>query len=245
MIGLAGFLALAMKERGFRPTPAGDRSTWGLMARTLHDAGAMARRQPVLLVLLAIGLFYGLYSEGLDRLWVAHLLEDFALPFYERVEPVVWLGAIRGVFLIISLGAVEVAQRRVDTNQAKPMARVLMLNAGLIVLALATFALTRSLAVAVAAYLVIGALRSVASPLRAAWFNLRIDDPQVRATMFSASGQVDAVGQVVGGPAVGAIGNVSLRAALSASALLLAPVVPLYTIAMRREDQPVPVQRTS
>jgi DHA3 family tetracycline resistance protein-like MFS transporter len=237
MVVLAGFLAIVMREVGFRPTPAEQRSTWGMMAKTIRDARGMVRRQPVLLILLGTGLFYGLYSEGFDRLWVAHLLEGFALPLYDAVQPVVWFGVIRGVLLVISLGAVELVRRRVDTNRAKAIARVLMLNAGLIAIALATFALTKSFVVAVASFWLIGALRSVAAPLQTTWFNLRIDDPQVRATMFSVSGQVDAVGQVVGGPAVGAIGNLSIRAALLTSALLLAPVVPLCALAIRQDDK--------
>lgn len=65
-----------------------------------------------------------------------------------------------------------------------------------------------------------------------------IDDPQVRATMFSVSSQVDAIGQIGGGPVVGAIGNVvSVRAALVASALMLSPVLPLYSLAIRRGER--------
>jgi DHA3 family tetracycline resistance protein-like MFS transporter len=52
--------------------------------------------------------------------------------------------------------------------------------------------------------------------------------------MFSVSGQVDAIGQIVGGPGVGLVGNLSIRAALLVSALLLSPVVPLYQLAIRR-----------
>jgi DHA3 family tetracycline resistance protein-like MFS transporter len=54
--------------------------------------------------------------------------------------------------------------------------------------------------------------------------------------MLSLTGQVDAIGQIAGGPAVGAIGNVSIRAALVASALILSPVLPLYACAIRRSE---------
>lgn len=235
MLFLAAFLAFAMREEGFRPTPAQDRNTWRLMANTVRDAREMVRRQPVLLVLLSIGLFYGLYSEGLDRLYTAHLLENFDLLLYDAVQPVVLFGVIRAVLLVLAVGAVELARRRIDTGRAVPVGRTLMVSAGLIVVALSVFALTESLALAVAAFWLIGALRSVVSPLQTAWYNLRIDDSQVRATMFSVSGQVDAVGQIVGGPGVGVIGNVSIRAALLASALLLTPVLSLYAVAMRRD----------
>ena len=55
--------------------------------------------------------------------------------------------------------------------------------------------------------------------------------------MFSVSSQVDAIGQIGGGPAVGAIGNVSIRAALVVSALMLSPVLPLYSLAIRRGER--------
>ena len=235
MLFLAAFLAITMREEGFRPTPAQDRNTWRMMARTVRDAREMVRRQPVLLVLLGTGLFYGLYSEGLDRLYTAHLLENFALPLYDAVQPVVWFGVIRAVLLMLALGAVELARTRVDTGRPIPVGRTLMLSAGLIVIALAVFALTESFAIAVTAFWVIGALRSVVAPLQTAWYNLRIDDAQVRATMFSVSGQVDAVGQIAGGPGVGVIGNISIRVALLASALLLTPVLPLYAVAIRQD----------
>jgi DHA3 family tetracycline resistance protein-like MFS transporter len=150
------------------------------------------------------------------------------------VEPVAWFGLIRAVTLLGSLAATEVARRRVDTEHAQPIARVLLLNAGGIVLALLGFAFARSFWVAIVLYWLLGALRSVAEPLQTAWYNLLIDKPHVRATMFSLSGQVDAVGQVAGGPVVGAIGNTSLRVALSVSALILSPVLPLYGVALRR-----------
>jgi len=237
MLLLALFLALTMTEEGFAPTPPEDRSTWGLMLKTVRDAWNLARRQPILWFLLAIGLFYGLYSEGFDRLWTPHLLENFTLPGMDEVEPVVWFGVIRGVLLLVSLGATEVARRRVDTEHALSMARALLLNGAGIILALVGFALARSFWLAITLYWLIGALRSVAGPLQTAWYNLLIDDRRVRATLFSVSGQVDAIGQIAGGPGVGAIGNRSLRAALVTSALILSPVLPLYTLAIRRSSR--------
>jgi DHA3 family tetracycline resistance protein-like MFS transporter len=233
MILLALFLVRAMTEEGFTPTPPEERTTWGQMLKTVQDARQLMRRQPILLLLLGIGLFYGLYSEGFDRLWTPHLLESFRMPWLDAVEPVVWFGLIRAVQLLLGLATTEIARRRVDTNRPLPIARVLMLNAAFIILALAGFGLVRTFWIALALYWLIGALRSIAAPLHTAWLNLSIDDPQVRATLFSVSGQADAIGQIAGGPAVGAIGNSSIRAALVTSAFLLSPVLPLYSLAMR------------
>ena len=238
MILLAAFLALTMTEEGFTPTTPEDRTTWSLMLKTVRDARRMVRRQPLLLALLGIGLFYGLYSEGLDRLWTPHLLENFVLPSWlEATDAVVWFGVVRGVGAVVSLVATEVVRRRVDMNRSASLGQALMWNAGGIVLALAGFGLTRSFWVAVVLYWAVGVMRGIHGPLASTWFNQRIDDPQVRATMFSVRGQVDAVGQITSGPVMGMIGNVSIRAALVASAAILSPVLPLYWITIRRNER--------
>jgi DHA3 family tetracycline resistance protein-like MFS transporter len=237
MILLAAFLALTMTEEGFTPTPPEDRTIWAMMLKTVKDARRMVRRQPLLLALLGIGLFYGVYSEGFDRLWTPHLLENFVLPSWlEGMDAVIWFGVIRGVSAVVSLVATEVVRRRVDTDRSASLGQALMWNVGGIVLALAGFGLTRSFWVAVALYWAVGVLRGIHRPLASTWFNHRIDDPQVRATMFLVRGQVDAVGQISSGPVVGVIGNVSIRAALVASAAILSPVLPLYWIAIRRDE---------
>ncbi len=237
MVVLAAFLALAMTERGFKPTLPEERATWGLMLKTVRDARQLVRRQPILLGLLGTGFFYGLYSEGFDRLWTAHLLESFQGPWQGGGEPVMWFGLIEAVLLVISLATTEIVRRRVDTNRSFALGRALILNAAGIVIALAGFGLARSFWAALGLYWLIGAFRNIAAPLHTSWLNLSIDEPQVRATLFSVSGQANAIGQIAGGPAVGAIGNTSIRAALVTSALLLSPVLPLYALIMRRGRQ--------
>ena len=94
-----------------------------------------------------------------------------------------------------------------------------------------------------AAYFVATTLRHVSGPLEQAWLNRHVDS-SVRATMFSMAGQVNAIGQIAGGPGIGLIGSrVSLRAALTASGLLLAPITLLYARALRQSEErkPVPV----
>jgi DHA3 family tetracycline resistance protein-like MFS transporter len=70
-------------------------------------------------------------------------------------------------------------------------------------------------------------------PIYMAWLNQRLES-NTRATVLSMSGQVDALGQIVGGPGVGAVGLVSLRAAIVLTAALLAPVLLLYVRAAQQ-----------
>jgi hypothetical protein len=70
-------------------------------------------------------------------------------------------------------------------------------------------------------------------PLYDAWLVQHIDS-SVRATVLSMRGQTDAIGQIVGGPGIGWIGQaVSLRAAIAAAGLLLSPALALYARTIR------------
>jgi DHA3 family tetracycline resistance protein-like MFS transporter len=59
----------------------------------------------------------------------------------------------------------------------------------------------------------------------------------VRATVFSITGQADAIGQAAGGPVIGAIGNVwGIRAALLTGATALAPAAALFARAIGKRE---------
>ena len=75
--------------------------------------------------------------------------------------------------------------------------------------------------------------RDVQEPVFRTWQMQRID-PAVRATVLSIDGQVNALGQIAGGPAVGAIGNISLRAALVVAGAALSPALLLFVRARRQ-----------
>jgi DHA3 family tetracycline resistance protein-like MFS transporter len=63
-------------------------------------------------------------------------------------------------------------------------------------------------------------------------------DAKVRATVISTCGQIDAFGQIVGGPPVGYLGNMfSIQTALLASCALLSPVLFLYAYAARKSGE--------
>ena len=230
---LAGFLLLGMPETGFWPTPVDQRRTLAAMKQTLVSARQLTRRRPVLLTLLGIGFFFGLYSEGLDRLWTPHLLNDVGLPAAAAARPVLMFGTVRLLELLLSLLAMEYVRRRA-ADRGGSLGSLLRVLSMAIMVALVGFGLSGALGLAVILYLLIQVMRRVHAPLQDAWLNQHIDDPHVRATMFSTLSQVDAIGQIGGGPLVGAIANrISIRAALVISGLLLSPVLPLYSAAER------------
>ncbi len=233
LLGLG--LIFTMPENGFKPTPSAERTTWGNMFETFRGGLRTVRQRPALRAILWIGLFYGLYSEGFDRLWVAHLLEHYTLPW---AEPVVWMGLLRGTAMLLSVAAVEMVQRRVDVTRLRSLAGWIAAASAGIVLSLAGFAVARWLPAALLLYLIISVLRNWVEPLYTAWVNQRLDS-QVRATVLSMSSQVDAIGQIGGGPLVGLVAQqVSITAALLTSSALLTPVLGLIRPQLRAPNPP-------
>jgi DHA3 family tetracycline resistance protein-like MFS transporter len=246
--GLFGALGLVlwliMPENGFTPTPTQDRNSWQRMAHTFRGGLAMMRVRPALITILVIGSIYGAFSEGLDRLWTPHLLA-FNLPALDGFQPVVWFGVVRIAGMLLAIGATEVARRRVDTNSHAMVARVLSINNALLIACVVVFGLAGHWGVAFAAFMATMPLRWVRNPLYTAWVNQRLD-PQVRATVISMSSQADALGQVIGGPILGAIATgASLRAALVVAGLALLPSLLLYARTIRQDAAQQQVKATS
>ncbi|MCB9450504.1 MAG: MFS transporter [Anaerolineaceae bacterium] len=243
IMGVGVFLLLWMPENGFHPVPPEDRGSWGQLFNTFRAGLRLVRGRRALLAIMGIGLFFGLYSEGYDRLWTAHLLQNFTFPTLGGWQPVVWFGLMNAGRAILSITLSELLVRRVSSGRAQLLVRVTLVLSGLLVLALFGFAFSMSFVAAAALVLVIGVLRSTIAPLYEAWVNQHVES-SVRATVLSMTGQVDAVGQIAGGPVVGWIGNtISIRAALATSALLLSPVLLLLgRLLRRREAVPAPVE---
>jgi DHA3 family tetracycline resistance protein-like MFS transporter len=224
-----------MPEDGFTPTPPGERESWRTMANTFQEGARLIRGRTILIIFMGITLFYGLSSEGFDRLWTAHILENVAFPDFVNLKPVVWFGIISATGSLLSLGATEIVRRRLKTHQFNGMARILLVANALTILAIWVFSLGNGFGVIMIALLVARVLRSMSEPVFTAWINPHIAS-NVRATVYSMAGQVDAIGQVAGGPGVGYIGNVwSIRAALAAGGILLSPVLLLFAYAVRHE----------
>ena len=234
LVVLGGVLWLAMPERHFRPTEPAGRTTWQSLGATVRQGGTAVRASPVLVSILAVGVFFGLSGEGFDRLSAAHFLHDLTLPTLGPFKPVVWFGVLAVGAELLTLVVAEVVRRRLDTTQHGRVARFLAVVEAAQVAGVIAFALAGSFALAVATYWVYVVLRRASGPVYMAWLTQHIA-PEVRATILSLSGLVDAGGQIAGGPVVGAIGTyVSLRAALVTAGAVLTPVVPLLARTIRQ-----------
>ena len=236
---LGFFLTMWMPETGFKPAPREERNTWKNMLSIFRNGLAMLKKRPALNTILGIGLFYGLYSEAYDRLWIKLILDNFSFPALGPLKPESWFGVINAIGLLVGVIATEIVRRRLDISSHRSVAKLLLSASAGLAASLIVFAFSGNLLLALGANLSIDVLRTLISPVYQAWVNQKLD-PSVRATVLSMSGQVDAIGQVAGGPALGAIGNlISVRAAIAAAALVLSPVLFLYNRTLRQPGEPV------
>lgn len=230
-LGVALFFL--MHERTDLRAPKSERTTWQQMGDTLKSGVRLIRLRPVLLTILGVGLFLGLYSEGYDRLWAAHFLKDLLVPPFGGFSYVTWFGIMNVSAILLSLGAVELTIRRIDMRSHLTVARMLFVMIALLTLSLIGFGIAGSFAIALLLFVLIAVLRKVIEPLYTSWLAQHAD-PKIRATVISFSGQLDAFGQIIGGPPLGALGIArGIRVALVVSGALLTPALALLARTLR------------
>ncbi len=237
----AVFLAVFMPEHGFKPTKPEDRNNWQHMGDIFKKGLTAVRQRPALMAVLGVGLIYGLYSEGWDRLWVKYLVDNFTLPSLFGMNEVAFFGVMRAVGMLLSIVVTNRVEKNLDSSHAPSIARGMLWLTGLLALGIFIFAFSPALAVSIAAVWLVSITRNVLGPLYSAWINQRLDS-DTRATVISMSGQVDAVGQIASGPLAGAVSLWSVQAAIAFASLLITPALPLIGRANRLHAEEFPTE---
>ncbi|WP_158651523.1 MFS transporter [Mesobacillus jeotgali] len=229
---LAVFLILFMPETAFHPAPSENRDSLRQMIHTFKSGLQSIRKNHFLMVMTGIVFFYGLFSEGLDRLWIAHMLE-VGLPDV-NIKPVVWVGIINGIAMVTSIIAVEYIKRKLEkTGKLQKVWLLIAINSAM-VFSIIAFGLAGNFTMAFSAYLTFYILRITNGPIYRAWLNENIES-KVRATVLSTYGQIDALGQILSGPIIGFIAlKFGLGLSIVTSGLILAPVAVFYVYLLKR-----------
>jgi len=231
MILLSIFLTIVMTEDGYKPASHENHSQWTQILDTLKNTKHHIKLNNLFLLLLTLGFVYGLYSEGFDRLWTAHLLKDFNYALIKTVNSVISFGIIRAISILLSIFALEILNKRLHFNKLDLIIKVLLISSLILILSLIGFSMTTNLYIALILFWIIGIMRSITSPLLDTMLSKMITDNTIRATIFSIRGQVDSIGQILGGPIVGSFGVIySIRIALLISAILLSPIILIYKL---------------
>lgn len=239
MIGLAIYLIIFMKEDNFKPLNSLERtSTWKNMKGNMGKVILYSKVSYVMRLLFLIALFVGFYSEGFDRLWISHFFEVSNIAALTDEKLVVIMGGIQFIVVLFSFTALHFLNRSSIHQNLRQIYVALFIGSLLIITSLIGFAFSTYMISLLAFYLIIEVTRQVMYPLEDIWLNKIIPDSSTRATFFSVKGQVDAIGQIGGGPVIGFIAsNFAIKTAIIVSAILLTPVLFLYKNILKKSRE--------
>lgn len=232
------YLIIWMPENAFIRKSTSFKSSWDEFFKTIRSGLRTVKIHPVLWRILLVGFFFGLYSEGLDRLSVPHLIEKFNLPDLGEGTMVGWFGGLSAMGMLLTFFSAGQLRKYLGKQiTAIQTTRFLALFSTGLVISLIVFPLVNQIFVSFGILLLIGIFRSLIYPLYSAWVNQNIPS-EIRATLISMSSLVDATGQIGGGPIMGLIArNYSIPAGLITSAFLLSPaLLLLWIIYMKKID---------
>ena len=160
-------------------------------------------RRPALAAILVTAVFGGASSEAFDRLGPLPLLKNVGTPGGADGEAP-WFGIVAAGGLLGGVAATEVAGRLTNPRNARsPIWALVGLEAALarVMVVLGTAEL---FPIALGAHWMTTWARAAAWPLTLSWLNRGIE-PGVRATVLSPASLGDALGQIGGGPLLGAL----------------------------------------
>lgn len=188
------------------------------MMTTIKAGMSQIRGNTILISIAMVTLLWGLASEGVDRLYRAHFIADYDL---SESESVYWFGSFYAIAFLLNIVVLKFVEKHVEGRYGN----VLLLTNAVLVGTMIVFAWTGQFWLAVAMYWVTSALRNVNYPLISIITNERLQS-KGRATTLSMFGELDAFGQIAGGPLVGLLAlYTSAAGGITTSALLILPVL--------------------
>jgi DHA3 family tetracycline resistance protein-like MFS transporter len=235
-VALGVYLAVLMPENGFIKAEHATRLI--ALTSTIRSGARAIRGNRFLLMILVTSFLMGAASEGLDRLWEAHLYTDYTLPTVFGVSRLYLFAIVAGVATALSVGVLSFTRKFIERESDRSLARVASIMTVLVAGGCMVFGLASGVWIAIGAYWIIRIGRNVLEPTLTVW-TVRHTDPSVRATVLSMHGQSHSIGEVLAGPTVGFVGRlVSIPAALVTSGIIEAVALPL----LAREAARAPTQ---
>ncbi len=228
-IVLGIFLILFMDER-YKPEEQSVNKFRHMKNSLIMDI-VNIKKTPILLFMVFITFFHGLYSEGIDRLWTPHFIDEIRLP---TPNDVLWIGLISLSAMLVSIIVVEFIKKGLKTNGRLERLWLLFLINILMVLTLFFFAITKQFIITSCLYVTFYTVRKINQPIYKALMNEYIPS-EIRATTISTFGIIDSIGQIIGGPIIGLIAlKTSIAKGIITSSIMLIPVIFIYLSFIRK-----------
>ncbi|MGG0656185.1 MFS transporter [Rummeliibacillus pycnus] len=230
LILLAFAILFFMPETKFlKVTRMKDVSAIRHLVRTIRAGTKQIHGNTMLVSIAMITIFSGLASEGFDRLWGAHFIEDFHI---SEEKSIYWFGSFYATTFLLNIVVLHFVERRFKKNY--PF--VLFVTNSFLIIMILIFAFSSNFLFAVITYLLASTLRKIHYPLMSIMINERLES-KGRATALSMFGQLDAIGQIAGGPIIGTLAlYTTLANGLAYSTILILPILFFLFHMLRGKD---------
>jgi MFS transporter, DHA3 family, tetracycline resistance protein len=230
-----GFMAFAvaarfwMTEDGFHRSEE-NRNMWA----QFKSGWNIVRGSQILLLILGASIFYGLASEGFDRLWNKTILDTYKLPSVGPFGTYFWWPVFSTGAIFGGMALNAWLRKNVDLNNSKAIVNAMLILTGILIFTIVGFAFSNTFVLTLVLFIASRTIRRGLEPMLKTWTNLHAQ-PENRATIMSFSAQSHSIGEIVGGPIVGSIGEWrSARIAVVVAGILLAPVLPVLGLAKKK-----------
>jgi hypothetical protein len=82
------------------------------MTHTAGRGGRLIRARPILLLILGITFFSGMWSESVDRLWEAQFLTNIGVPAFAGFNSIIWFGILNAGAVVLAIAVAQPLSRR-------------------------------------------------------------------------------------------------------------------------------------
>lgn len=224
---LGVFTMLTMREDHFVKHPYVD-PLWKQYFSQLGEAFTHVKSNKVLKIMIIIMLFFGLYSEGIDRTHERYILNDLNMRVYFDVAPIWILSIINAIIAITGYLVLHIVKKYITKGHHVVLWALnftIMMVVGILLFAFLPFEY-----IAVVGFMFFTINREATYPLLNTIL-VRSIPSKIKATVLSGFGQLDAIGQLFSGAVmVGVTFLVGLEGMYLFTALLL--VVPIILFPM-------------
>ena len=227
-------LFFLMPENKFHKEKKNNYNPFREMKNTFSGGVKEIRKSKIILILILVTLITGLYSEGFDRLWSYKFLKELSFPFEENLNPIYWFAVFQSGTVLFNITFVEILKRKISEINIKTMLGIQSVINIFLSGTVFYFAFTGNFYLALASYWIVQSLRNTNSSISNILINKKITNSSVRATVLSMNGQMDQLGQIIGGPVIGFIAtSFSLTTALFISSFLIIPAALILMISFK------------
>ncbi|QWB96166.1 MFS transporter [Mycoplasmatota bacterium] len=214
-----------MTEKHFIKTPHQE-TMWKTYIHQFSKGLKHIRRHRVLSVMMVILLFFGLYSEGIDRTYEIHILNDLDFRTLIDLSPIWILSIINALIVVLGFILMQLTKRYIKEDYH--MISWLMVFTMTMIIGILLFGFLPLPYLAVGGFLIFHMAREASSPLLDIVV-IKHTPSQIKATVLSTFGQIDAIGQILSGGIMVIIGlTLDIKMLYLASALLLVVPVVLF-----------------